>query len=129
MARTSAKVSAAYLAKVGIKTEPGDQGSDLEALFANVLHHAGTLRPQREIQPVPDRKWACDFVWPAQRLIVECEGGTFSGGRHTRGKGFEDDCRKYNTLTLRGWRVIRITEAHIKSGEALQWVEWALESR
>lgn len=122
-------ISKAALEKAGVKVQAGDMGSDLEGEFADVLHKAGVLWPQREVQPVPDRRWACDFVWSAQRLIVEVEGGTFSGGRHVRGQGFADDCVKYNTLTLRGWRVLRITGAHIKSGEALAWVEWALEER
>lgn len=129
MARSSwaSGVNPDALARAGIPTQPGDFGSDLEGAFSNAAHHAGLPTPEREVELVPGRKWRCDFVWRSARLIVECEGGTYSGGRHTRGKGFEDDCRKYAHLTLLGYRVLRITEAHIKSGEAVRWVEWGLE--
>ena len=69
------------------------------------------------------RKWRFDFAWPALMLAVECEGGTFSGGRHTRGTGFEKDAEKYGEATARGWRVLRVTQRQITSGEALVLIE------
>lgn len=127
--RTSASIPPEYLARHGIEVKPGDYGSDLEGTLAQVVMLAGLPTPEREAQLVPGRAYRCDFVWRDARLIVECEGGTHSQGRHTRGKGFEEDCRKYAQLTLLGWRVIRVTGAHIKSGEALKWIEWGLEGR
>lgn len=127
MAKFSDGISRDALKRAGVELQPGDLGSDLEGELANAVHQAQLPRPEREVRLVPGRKWACDFVWRDARLIVECEGGTFSGGRHTRGKGFEEDCRKYAQLTLMGYRVIRVTAAHIKSGEALRWIEWGLE--
>ena len=119
-------VSRQALERAGIEVKPGDLSSSLEQAFAQAIHFAGLPQPQREVRCVPGREWRSDFVWPEQRVIFEIEGGTYSGGRHTRGKGFEEDCRKYNALTLAGWRVFRVTGAHIESGEALKWVEEAL---
>lgn len=42
-------------------------------------------------------------------IAIELEGGIWSGGRHTRGKGFEGDCDKYNEAALAGWTVFRLT--------------------
>lgn len=67
--------------------------------------------------------WRFDFAFKHQKLAVEVEGGTFTGGRHTRGKGFESDCDKYNAATLGGWRILRFTAKHIKTGEALMLIE------
>ena len=120
-------VSRDALKAAGIEVKPGDFGSDLEAALANAVHLAGLPRPEREAEIVPGRKWRSDFFWPDARLIVECEGGTYSGGRHVRGKGFAEDAAKYNHLTLLGYRVIRVTGAHIASGEAVRWIEWGLE--
>jgi very-short-patch-repair endonuclease len=86
--------------------------------------------PERQFRFYPLRRWTVDFAWvPPAALIVEVEGGSWSSGRHTRGKGFEEDCRKYATAVLLGWRVLRVTTAMVKSGEAVRLVRQALESR
>lgn len=74
----------------------------------------------------PTRRRRADFAWPDKRLMVEVEGGHFVGGRHTRGTGFEADCEKYAEAALAGWKVIRVTGTHIKSGEALEWIRRGL---
>ena len=85
--------------------------------------------PVREFQFHPVRKWRFDFAWPDKLLAAEFEGGTFVRGRHTRGKGFEADCEKYNRAVLHGWRVLRFTAKHVKSGEAVRTIEAALNGR
>lgn len=75
------------------------------------------------------RAWRFDFAWPQYRLAVECEGGTWSGGRHTRGDGFEKDTEKYSEAAIQGWLVIRVTGDQIDDGRALALVERALAQR
>ena len=72
------------------------------------------------------RRWRFDLAWPDRKLAVEIEGGTWSHGRHTRGKGFAMDCIKYNEATLLGWCVLRVTTGMVNDGSALQYVERAL---
>ena len=130
MSATARRIGAAYLRKVGIELQPGDLGSDLEGDFAQAAQQAGLPHPQRELQLVPGRKWTCDFVWPAEKVVVEVEGGTRHGkGRHSRGKGFDEDCRKCFQLNMAGYLVIRVTGTHIQSGEAVDWVRAALALR
>ena len=100
--------------------------SPLEAVLALHIKAAGLPDPEREFRFRATRKWKFDFCWPDQWLAVEVEGGTFSGGRHVRGKGFELDCEKYNAATVGGWRVLRYTSRMIESGQALQQIEAAL---
>lgn len=57
----------------------------------------------------PKRKWRFDSAWPEKMIAVEFEGGIWTNGRHTRGKGYENDCEKYNNALLLGWRVFRLT--------------------
>lgn len=57
----------------------------------------------------PDTKHRFDLVFPAQMVAIEMEGGTFTGGRHTRGVGYAQDCWKYNRAAELGWRVLRYT--------------------
>ena len=57
----------------------------------------------------PRRRWRFDFAWPSVKIAVEIDGGAYTRGRHTRGKGFEADCEKMNAAALLGWRVLRFT--------------------
>lgn len=72
------------------------------------------------------RRWRFDLAWPDRKLAVEIEGGVWSSGRHTRGKGFTQDCTKYNEAVLLGWRVLRVTTDMVNDGTALIFVERAL---
>jgi hypothetical protein len=67
----------------------------------------------------PIRKWRADFLWPARHLIVEVEGGTWSGGRHVRGTGYADDCEKYNEAAILGYSVLRFTSQQVRDGYAI----------
>lgn len=82
--------------------------------------------PEREYRFDGTRKWRCDFAWPDRMVAVEIEGGIWSGGRHTRGLGFEADCEKYNALAMRGWKLLRFTPAMVKSGLAIETVKAVL---
>lgn len=75
----------------------------------------------------PTRKWRFDWAWPSQMVALEIEGGAWSRGRHTRGKGFIADCEKYNQAVLLGWRVLRVTPQQVKSGEAGRLVRLAID--
>lgn len=65
--------------------------------------------PEREYVFHETRKWRLDFAWPEQKVAVELEGGIWTGGRHTRAKGFQGDCHKHNALIAAGWRPFRFT--------------------
>ena len=101
--------------------------SDGEFALAWRLTEAGLTGYALEHRFSPPRRWRFDFAWPDRKLAVEVEGGTFIGGRHTRGAAFEKDAEKYNEATLQGWRVLRVTPRMIADGRAMAMVERALE--
>ncbi len=74
---------------------------------------------QREAQLIPGRKSRCDFALPPWRLVVEIEGGVWSAGRHSRGRGFTEDTRKYNALRKLGWTVLRYVPEDVENGTAI----------
>jgi len=80
---------------------------------------------QREWRFHDSRRWRFDFAWPANDplVAVEVEGGIWTGGRHTRGKGATQDMEKYAVAATRAWYVLRVTGEHIKSGQALAWIQ------
>lgn len=78
----------------------------------------GLGEPEREYRFAPPRRWRFDYAWPGLRLALEVEGGTWSRGRHTRGRGYANDCEKYNAAALAGWRVLRVTTDMVRDGRA-----------
>ncbi len=71
------------------------------------------------------RRWRFDLCYPELKLAIEVEGGTWSGGRHTRGQGFEDDCEKYSIAAIEGWSIIRVTGRMIRDGVAIDLLHLA----
>jgi hypothetical protein len=67
------------------------------------------------------------LAWPAHRVAVEVDGGTWTNGRHVRGAGFERDAEKFNEALLLGWLPLRVTTAMVDDGRALELVRRALE--
>ena len=82
--------------------------------------------PEREFVFHPTRRWRFDFAWPSLYIAAECEGGVWSGGRHTTPSGFTDDCEKYNAAAVLGWRVLRFPSKMIESGAAIRVIVSAL---
>jgi very-short-patch-repair endonuclease len=103
--------------------------SELEEQFALQLRALRLPEAEREHVFAKPRRWRFDFAWPALMVAVEIEGGSWSGGRHTRGAGFEADLQKYNTALMNGWAVLRISGAMVKSGEAVRLAVLALNMR
>lgn len=100
--------------------------SDLEATLLLHLHAAGLPTPVTQFRFHPPRRWRFDLCFPAHRLAVEVDGGTWVGGRHSRGAGYERDCLKLNQAVIDGWRVLRVTGDMVRDGRALAAIEQAL---
>lgn len=92
------------------------------------LHHAGIVPPVREhpFAKSIGRRWRFDLAWPDHLVAVEVDGGVFVGGRHVTGSGATKDAEKFSEAAAMGWRVLRVTPAHVESGQALGWIERAL---
>ena len=84
---------------------------------------------EREYRFNPNRRWRADFAIPAYKILIEVEGGTWSGGRHSQGAGFEKDCEKYAYAGLDGWLVLRGSTGQVKTGTLLQWIQWGIAER
>ncbi|KWQ05257.1 hypothetical protein SE27_08295 [Acinetobacter harbinensis] len=82
---------------------------------------------EQEFKFHPKRKWRADFHLVEKMILVEVEGGIWSGGRHTRGKGYLGDMEKYNAATVMGYRVIRFSTEQVISGLAIQQIEGVIK--
>ena len=99
----------------------------LEDKLLSDLRVLGVEEPVRQYRYSPHRKWAFDFAWLDRKLAVEVDGGTWSGGRHTRGAGYEKDSEKMNAANLLGWTCLRYTSTMVRSGKAAREIAEALE--
>lgn len=81
-----------------------------------------------ELQFHPTRKWRFDYAIPSHKIAIEVEGGVWNNGRHTRGKGFLNDMEKYNSATLMGWRLFRVTPKTLISTPTFTLISDALKS-
>src|SRR5260363_10974 len=101
--------------------------SVLEAQFAWRVRVARRPEPHREYRFDAMRRWKFDCAWPNWKIAVECEGGIWTQGRHTRALGFEADGSKYNAATVQGWRVLRFTRSMVQSGAAVELLTQAIQ--
>ena len=94
----------------------GRKASSLEVAFVDQARRLRlpALVEEHRFAALIGRQWRFDFAWPDRMLAVEIDGGAFSNGRHTRGAGFVEDCRKLNAATLLGWRVLRFTAGDLE---------------
>lgn len=75
------------------------------------------------------RKWRFDFAHIESKTAIEIEGGAFTQGRHTRGKGFVNDMEKYNQAALLGWTVLRFTPEQMQKSATFEVVKSVVENR
>lgn len=106
---------------------PTVTASNAELALGWQIEVSGLPEPVHEVRFDPIRRWRFDFAFPAHKVAVEVEGGSWTNGRHTRPAGFEADCEKYNAAALLGWVVLRVTPRMIEDGRALRYVQQAIE--
>ncbi|CAB4163269.1 hypothetical protein UFOVP806_6 [uncultured Caudovirales phage] len=96
---------------------PTQAMSGLERQFLNCWQHHHGPDLEREVafdrEAGGKRNWRADFVHRPSMLLIEVEGGAWSGGRHTRGKGFCEDAAKYLRAFELGWHVLRLSSGQI----------------
>lgn len=80
--------------------------SELERMFLHVCLQLGLPQPEVNVPlQVGDSRFKPDFLWRAQRLILEADSRRF----HDTDVAFVDDRRREQRLQVAGWRVSRCT--------------------
>jgi very-short-patch-repair endonuclease len=98
--------TAALREAVKDRLQPVLTRSELEERFLTFLDAHRLPRPEVNVDlRVGNRFVQADFLWRAQRLIVELDGHQTHGTR----AAFERDRERDRTLQAHGWRVVRIT--------------------
>lgn len=102
------------------------RASEPETLLAFQMRASG-IAFEREVKAIEGRKFRFDFRInpPDGRLLVEVDGGLFAKGNsgHTSAIGATRDREKGAMATALGYYVMRVAPAHVKSGQALAWIQ------
>jgi len=95
----------------------------LETHLREIFGHSPTIEAEYKFHG--SRKWAFDYAIPQFKLAIEIEGGIWTFGRHSRGRGYQDDLQKYNSATAGGWTIFRFsTEDILKGDEIFFLADW-----
>jgi very-short-patch-repair endonuclease len=106
--------------RAGTKRGP----SPLELAFAEQLSIVRIAAPVREHRFLAERNFRLDFAWPSQRVAVEVQGMV----HRIKGR-FKADIEKRALALLAGWRVLEVSGAEIRSGQAIAWLIALLQAR
>lgn len=94
------------------KLREATEAATRDAFFA-MLRRNRLPMPDAEFRFHDRRLWRFDYAWPAKKIALEVEGGIWTQGRHTRGKGVLGDMQKYNAAAVLGWRLLRCTPGQL----------------
>src|SRR5262249_49867464 len=85
--------------------------SELERQALRMFRRFGVPEPVCQYEVVADDRVLgfVDFAWPKARVIVEAEGFQFHSGR----EAWENDIDRYNAITFRDWKLLRLTYADL----------------
>ncbi len=111
LARTPRRKGAARLRRVAHRVSPYaiEAKSPLEVDFLAVCRDAGL--PQPHVNALIEGHLV-DFLWPAQRIVVETDGYRY----HSDRIAFERDRERSVALSAAGYEVHRVTYAMLRSG-------------
>ena len=96
----------------------------------------------REFRFHPSRNWRFDFIIVRKGMplplssedisdeykknhvvLVDIQGGIWSGGAHVRGLGYKNDIEKMNVATAMGYQVYWFTSEMVEDGSAIKFLE------
>lgn len=101
------------------KVKKQNEGADY---FTALVKSDLKLEIVKEHRFHPVRRFRFDYAIPSYKIAIEVEGGVWTNGRHTRGKGFLGDVEKYNQATVLGWRLIRCTPDTLTKSDTLSLI-------
>lgn len=115
--RRAGRIQVARIAELA----DGRSESALESMLRAVLLEAGLdmFVPQVWIEEDPEFSARVDLADPVRRLVLEADSFEFHGTR----KALARDCRRYVSLVVRGWTVLRFSWEDV-----IHDPDWVVES-
>ena len=62
---------------------------------------------------IPGRRFSGDFVFEDIKLVIEIDGGEYTGQGHVSGVGYTSDREKDALAALNGWMIVRVSGSQV----------------
>lgn len=82
---------------------------------------------ERKFQPIHTKNWRFDFHIVKLRLLIEIEGGSWSGGRSGKLANKAWSVDRYDKTEELGYKIERFHPDQILSGYVINWIQEQLE--
>jgi hypothetical protein len=129
-ASAAAPPTAAARQLVSARIKAAKRGEKVSAEeFRNMCQRGNVPEPVTEFVFHPIRKWRFDYAWPAFKIALEVDGGSFIQGRHNRGGGFRDDIEKANAAVCLGWGILRALPEQLLKADTVEMVKRAMRAK
>lgn len=96
-----------------------------ERMLTLLTELAPEIAVVREYTAIEGRRFRFDFWLPDYAILIEVQGGTYNGGRHTRGVGMDADCEKSRLAQMLGYDVLCYTGKQITKENVQELVDYA----
>jgi very-short-patch-repair endonuclease len=105
-----------------VKKPKAKKLSEAQLLLSIHLRELGFTRElEFEFMFAPPRLWRSDIALHNEKLLLEIDGGLYTGG-HKRGKALEDDYEKQNVAQMLHYRILRFSNAQVLDGRAKEFL-------
>lgn len=117
-----------------LKTKP--RNTPLPKAKQNYLEAFETLKEELQdlaigfeskFQPIHTKHWRFDFHIVKLRLLIEIEGGPWSGGRSGKLSNKAWSLDRYDQVEELGFKIERLHPDAVLSGYAIDWIKGLLE--
>lgn len=101
----------------------------LARLTLRLITDSGLPIPITEHRIDGNKELLCDFLWIGDnhRVMLSIDEGKNLEGKQKDSLKLKSDIEKLNEASLLGFTVIRVTKAHMISGQMVNWIKRALK--
>jgi very-short-patch-repair endonuclease len=92
-------------------------------MFCKLIKQETGFKVVKEFKFNPDRRWRSDYYIPELKLLIEQEGGVYTGQAHGSISGILRDVEKYDSATCLGYRIIRVLPKDLMTQKTIDMIK------
>jgi len=98
-------------------------------MFCKLVEQETGFKVEKEFKFHSSRKWRFDYAILEFKIAIEIDGGIWTNGRHTRGKGYLNDMEKFNVASSLGWLILKFTPNNQYSLKTIELIKDTLKQK